>query len=351
MKRILKILGWCTAAILLLFVLLVVVAIVSPGGRLALPVKHKAQFAHPRLGNFPGPLAARGNQITGPDGRPIRLLGLMPPDPAHLDSRGMFTEDFFDGIKAANANVLRIAVHPERWVRDADYLWRYLDPIVGWAGEAGMYAIIDWHYIGNIETGAGSEMPDIEHPPAELTRAFWQLVAGYFRDAPNVIFEIWNEPAGGISSISWQRYASEIVQLIRAQGADQLIIVSGLDYSRELSWVLRNPIPDANVAYTAHIYPGHASLAWDRWFGDVSRQYPVLVTEWGFMDENRGDGPAHLAGSQETYGEPFLAYLDAHGIGWVACWYDDEWLPPMFNPGRDSPTRYGTFVLEKLRER
>lgn len=32
-----------------------------------------------------------------------------------------------------------------------------------------MYVIIDWHYIGNIETGGGDEMPDFATPPMELT--------------------------------------------------------------------------------------------------------------------------------------------------------------------------------------
>jgi endoglucanase len=42
--------------------------------------------------------------------------------------------------------------------------------------------------------------------------------------------------------------------------------------------------------------------------------------------------------------------FDDHGIGWVACWFDDEWEPPMFTKGWKAPTNYGTFVLEKLKE-
>jgi hypothetical protein len=49
------------------------------------------------------------------------------------------------------------------------------------------------------------------------------------------------------------------------------------------------------------------------------------------------------------YGEPMLSYLDELGSGWVACWYDDKWLPPMFTPGRESLTEYGQWVLGKLK--
>jgi hypothetical protein len=87
---------------------------------------------------------------------------------------------------------------------------------------------------------------------------------------------------------------------------------------------------------------------WDTWFGEVSQTYPVIITEWGYMDENRQDGPVYLSGNQVDFGEPFLAYLNDHGIGWIACWYDDEWLPPIFNPGWATTTNYGSFVLEQL---
>jgi hypothetical protein len=339
--------GCCGLA--LLAAAAVVFVMIVPGGRLLLPVSHKAQFEHAGLVDFPGALRARGNELVDPAGRTVRLRGLMPPDPAHMDARKLFNRDFYVGLHDTGANVVRVAVHPERWVRDGDYLWRHLDPIVAWAGEMGMYAIVDWHYIGNIVSGAGEEMPDVAREPRELTLEFWQATAAYFRDTPNVIFEIWNEPAGGISAEDWQRSATEIVQTIRAQGARQLVIVGGVEYSRDLSWVPTNPLPDDNTAYAAHIYPAHPASGWDGWFGNTSTEYPVIVTEWGFMDENRAGGPAYLGGSAASYGTPFLAYLDRHDIGWVACWYDDQWLPPMFAAGWREATVYGAFVLAALK--
>ena len=94
--------------------------------------------------------------------------------------------------------------------------------------------------------------------------------------------------------------------------------------------------------------PCHAQGKWEDWFGTVSQKYPVLLTEWGFMDENRAGAPGYLVGSRASYGEPLIQYLDAHDIGWIASWYDDTWEPPMFDPGWDTTTRYGEFVLEQL---
>lgn len=313
-----------------------------------LPVSHNPYSYDTKVAQIPSLLKVSENHIFNTDGHEIILKGVMTPDPAVLERRDKFDKEFFQGIQKINANVIRIPVHPEEWVKDKDYLWRYLAPIVNWAGEMNMYVIIDWHYIGNVATGAGSEMPDIDREPKALTLEFWRLIATYFRDAPNVIFEIFNEPQS-IEAIDWHKNASDIVQIIREQGAEQMIIVGGIDYGKDLSWVVENPINAENIAYASHIYPSHSSYSYDDWFGIVAAKYPVLITEWGFMDENSNEGPSYLSGDEESYGNPFLKYLDDRDIGWVACWYDDEWLPPMFTQGWTGYTNYGDFIIKELK--
>jgi hypothetical protein len=347
-RRILKGLSIFLVVIVFLFAILVLVAIRSEHGKILVPVKHTSRFESDNISFFPTRLQAQGNQIINAVGTPVLLKGLMPPDPAKLHSKNRFNHDFFIKISETGANVIRIPVHPENWVRDRDYLWRYLDPIVAWAGELGMYVIIDWHYIGNVATGAGPQMPDLDVQPKELTLEFWQRTANYFQDTPNVIFEIFNEPQN-ITARDWHSNAMEIVQVIRDQGADQLVIVGGIDYGKDLSWVRENPIADDNIAYAAHIYPAHPSYLWSHLFGEVAEIYPVLITEWGFMDENRNTTQLYLAGDRATYGEPLLEYLDTHHIGWVACWYDNDWRPPIFTQDWKDYTRYGEFVINKLK--
>jgi aryl-phospho-beta-D-glucosidase BglC (GH1 family) len=313
-----------------------------------LPVEHKEKFVHDDLSQFPGRLQTRGSQIVDEHGKMVLLKGLMPPDPARLRSDGDFNQQFFAGMADAGANVIRIPVHPESWVRDPDYLWRYLDPIVAWAGESNMYVILDWHYIGNVATGAGPQMPDLDADPRDLTLKFWRSTARYFRDTPHVIFEIFNEPQS-ITAGEWQSSATGIIQAIRAQGAEQLVIVGGLDYGKDLSWVMEQPVEDENVAYASHIYPAHPRSSWQHWFGEVAGKYPVVITEWGFMQDNGEPSQAYLVGDQDSYGASFLNYLHEKNIGWVACWYDDQWQPPMFTEGREGYTSYGEFVIGQLK--
>jgi len=325
----------------------IALSLAGGGFSIQLPVEHKNMFSADAAARFPSRLYARGSRIVDADGSTILLKGLMPADPARLRSKGKFDQEFFSEMAATGANVIRIPVHPGRWVRDEDYLWRYLDPVVAWAGESDTYVMIDWHYIGNVATGAGPEMPDIDAQPKDLTLEFWRVTARYFRDAPNVAFEIFNEPQS-IGAEEWRANAMEIIRAIREQGASQLVIVGGIDYGKDLSWAVQAPIDDPNVVYASHIYPAHPSTSWPYWFGSVAEEYPVLVTEWGFMDENGDPSASYLAGDQTTYGDPLLEYLNARSIGWVACWYDDKWLPPMFTEGWKSRTRYGQFVLQQL---
>ncbi len=346
---------WVTLSLCLIPILLVCIVLgilASRSGHLSLkfPVTQKEQFSSPDLAKYPSRLHASGNQILDGSGKVILLRGLMPPDPDKLAERGKFNRAFFEGMEKSGANVIRIPVHAERWVNDGYYLWRYLDPVIAWAGEMGMYVIIDWHSIGNVVTGAGAQMPDVQQDSMDLALAFWSTTARYFRDAPHVIFEIFNEPEN-INGEEWKGGAEKLIQAIRAENADQLVIVGGINFGRDLGWVLEHPVSEGNLAYASHIYPAHASTGWDSWFGQVAEKYPVLSTEWGYMDENRADAPSYLIGNRVGYGESFLKYLDDRGIGWVACWYDDEWLPPMFAEGQNRLTQYGEFVLENLQRR
>ena len=85
-------------------------------------------------------------------------------------------------------------------------------------------------------------------------------------------------------------------------------------------------------------------------FGDVAEKYPVLITEWGFMDESPDAETDYLVGSEATYGRPFMDYLAARGIGWVGCWYDDQWLPNMFTEDGKGMTTSGSFILQELND-
>lgn len=346
-RKTLKWLGIVLGVLVALIAILIVFVVVSDQGKLNLPVRRTEAFEHDAIDTFPSMLHTEGNELVNAEGESIRLRGLMPIDPAEIHKQNRFNRRFFAEMREMGANVVRLAVHPANWEENPDYLWRYIDQVAGWTGELDMYLIVDWHSIGNVETGAAPLMPELYSHTYEMTVDFWQRTAAHFCDTPHILFEVFNEPQG-ISAETWQQSANELTAIIREQGAMQPVIVGGVEYARDLSWVLEAPIPDDNVVYASHIYPEHAKMLWNLYFGNVAEAYPVLITEWGFMDENASTDQPYLNGDAEGYGEPLMAYLDERGIGWTACWYDDGWAPPMFTPGWDEMTNFGTFVVGQL---
>ena len=181
-----------------LFILIVIGMIIIGGavlairsGKLILPVEKKESFVAESYENYPTRLCVSGNKIIDENKNEIVLKGLMAPDPQKILREGNFSKAYYDGIFSFGGNAIRVPVHPDMYVTDEYYMWRFLDQIVGWAGECGQYVIIDWHYIGNPVTGDGKEMPDMQKNHMELTKQFWEQTASYFKDATNVIFEIY----------------------------------------------------------------------------------------------------------------------------------------------------------------
>jgi hypothetical protein len=338
----LAVVGGVVAVLVLLFAGLTLLG----AGHLSIrtPVSQLDEFDCAGCPAYPPRLVAEGHQLVRSDGSPVRLRGVMVPALDRLSDQGRLGLELFQAVAAAGANVVRLPVDPETWRSDPEYLARYLDPAVRWAGEAGLYAIVDLHMIGNVETGAGQAMP--EAPARPLANDFWHAVSTYFRAAPHTLFEIFNEPAG-ITADAWQPVAADLVRTIRSGGAQQLVIVGGVDFASDASWVADTPIADDDVAYAVHIYPG-TGLDWRHSFGEIAARYPVLVTEWGFMDENPSPSQGYLNGSRATYGDRLMAFLGERGIGWVACWWDAEWEPPMLTGAGGGYTRLGQFVMEQL---
>ena len=316
-------------------------------GNLLLPVKKTEEFAlSAKDASYASGLSVKERQIVDEEGNSVVLRGLMVPDPQKLHQEGTMTQEYFEEVFSYGGNVVRIPIHPEHWQQDEYYLWRYLDPIVEWSVENNMYVILDMHCIGNIETDKGEEMP-IGGNTKEYASEFWSMVAERYKDIPNVLFEIYNEPTY-INQQAWAENAVKLVDTIRNTGAEQIIIVSGTDYSYSLKYWMSNPIDDPNVIYAMHIYPNRLQGITD--LDRASDVLPVIVTEWGYIERGTPTQHTYLLGTKKQYGIPMLQLMQKKGIGWVACWYDDDWEPQMFQEGSKDKTEWGELVFESLAE-
>ncbi len=150
-----------------------------------------------------------------------------------------------------------------------------------------MYVIVDWH------------SHHAENFTSNAVQFFGQISAQY-GNYDNVIYEVYNEPL----SVSWSNtikpYAEQVIQAIRANDPDNLIIVGTPYWSQNVTDAAANPINDVNVAYTLHFYAGtHKGTLRDKASQALNAGIPLFVTEWGTVDAD-GDGAVN-AGEVNTW--------------------------------------------------
>ncbi len=128
--------------------------------------------------------------------------------------------------------------------------------------------------------------------PDAQTVTLWDQLARSYGGETHVLFDLWNEPRAA-SWEDWKTLAVSLIKTIRSAGAtDTVVVVGGLDYAYDLSALTepKNRITDLGpLVYATHPYPfkgtpAHVEPEWDRYFGDVSRQVPVILGEYGVDD-------------------------------------------------------------------
>lgn len=175
---------------------------------------------------------------------------------------------------------------------------------VSYADELGMYAIIDWHI--------HAENPN-DNKDAALT--FFDKYSEMYADHDNIIYEICNEPTG----TPWSQikpYAQEVVNTIRANDPDAIIVVGTNTWSQDVDEVATGggKIDDPNVMYTIHFYSGsHSQSLRDKVETALNAGTPVFCTEFGICDAS-GNGAFDVDEANR-----WIDYFEEKGISYC-CW-------------------------------
>lgn len=129
------------------------------------------------------------------------------------------------------------------------------------AEEEGIYVLIDF-----FQVDFGEEQQDLPFPSSLLPNAnaftdFWvDDVIPYIRHLPNVIYELWNEPAGSMGV--WFDAATQTINAIRATGDNHIIRVQYL-WCGELEYVadwVAEDRPTENIIFGIHNYRSEGSF-------------------------------------------------------------------------------------------
>ena len=303
-------------------------------------------------------ISVQGNSFVNQKGDTLVFRGMSSSDPDKLELDGQWNTRYFDEIQDWGANVIRFPVHPSR-VRNrgfSEYL-ELLDEGIKWAGERGIYVIIDWHSIGNIETGI--YLLDMYNTTKKETYNFWKAIAErYGKNNTLAFYEIFNEPTtnankfGTLEWESWKNFNKEIIGIIRANGGEGIPLIAGFNWAYDLTPVKWSPVEMEGIGYVSHPYPQKREKPWEeKWTADwgfVKKNYPVILTEIGFCGPE--DPGAHIPViSDESYGVAITEYCDSRQISFVAWVFDKDWAPNMFTDANFTPSRQGRFFKEKFK--
>ncbi|MFO1477370.1 MAG: glycoside hydrolase family 5 protein [Verrucomicrobiota bacterium] len=314
-------------------------------------------------------LQVSGTNLLNPQGNPVGLYGVNIASLEWRNDGDHIEESFRRAIQDWKVNFIRLPLAQDRWFgqttnqSDGGAAYRELvDKLVDLCAARRVYIDLDLHWSnrGRWSKDGGHlgqhVMPDV------YSVEFWKDVATRYRDFPNVIFGLYNEPydisfevwrdGGTVHEKPPRRSADtnvvtfesagmqKLYDAVRAAGAGNVVTASGTDWGYDLSGILEgHELKGSNIVYETHPYPFKKN--WDRNFGAAAARYPVFIGEWGSSGSN---GIA--------YGSKLMEYADRHGIRiWTAWDLHTSAGPTLIQNWQYEPTTFGAYVKEVLEEK
>jgi endoglucanase len=266
-----------------------------------------------------GRLSVSGGRIVDKNGDPVQLRGM-----SFFWSNAPEARDFYNANVVKwladdwKVSVVRAAMGVEKdfWSGQEGYLnapdanKTRVTNVVNGAVANGIYVIIDWHSY------------EAHTPQDRVTRAvaFFEDMARAYKDVPNVIYEIYNEPIGSSANPqeTWSNikpYMQTVTNAIRAIDPNNIIIIGTPYYSQRVDVAVDDPVQGANLAYALHFYAGEAAhratLRNYAYYAMTEKNQAVFVTEFGATGAS-GDGNYN-----EAQTDIWLAFMDQFKISWA----------------------------------
>ena len=255
-----------------------------------------------------GALSVDGTQLVDASGTPVQLRGISTHGLAWYPD--YVNEDCFRQLKEEwGVNVVRLAMYTAEYGGyctggDQDALKELVRSGVEYAVECGLYVIIDWHILSD------------GNPNTYLTQAkdFFAEMSDAYKDYTNVLYEICNEPNGGTSWNEIKQYAEQVIEVIRENDKDGIILVGTPNWSQYVDQAAADPIAGYdNIMYTLHYYAAtHTEALRNTMVRAVEDGLPVFVSEYGICDAS-GNGVI-----DEFQANQWVNILDEYKISYVA---------------------------------
>lgn len=246
-------------------------------------------------------------QLIDQHGNAVQLKGMSVFNPCCYDD--CITQDSVNFlVKNWGINILRIPM-------DADAsIYNKRAAYVDYAKNAGIYAIVDYHYTGT--------NPIID----ENARNFWRNMATRFKNHENVFYELFNEPG---PDADWETiikpFHEAMLQVIRPIDPLAVAICGTRRWSQMVWQAVGHEVqdPSKKVMYTRHSYAA-THKDYDAVSG-VLDKIPVFMSEWGVCDAS---GNGNIDGNSAQTWVDMMAAKSHNPAGVTISWcnwgYDDK---------------------------
>ncbi|MBX3176635.1 MAG: cellulase family glycosylhydrolase [Candidatus Hydrogenedentes bacterium] len=201
--------------------------------------------------------------------------------------KGPFREEDFQLIHELGFNFVRLPMDYRLWIVDGDWramdeaVIREIDEAVAWGGQYGIHVSINFHRAPGHTVAEPKETRDLWSDPEaqEVCALHWAYFARRYKDIPSerLSFNLFNEP-GDIPGDVYARVAGKMVEAIRAEDPDRLIIADGALWGRK-------PCPELlplGVAQATRGYEPmnitHYGATWVNTQGMVEPVWPLPLT-------------------------------------------------------------------------
>ena len=253
-----------------------------------------------------GNLQVIGIQLSNSKGEPLLLRG------ASLGWHNLWPRFYNESAVAWLAtdwkcNVVRASMGvglEDSYLENPGYAMECMTKVIDGSIKQGIYVLIDFH---------SHKLHTAE------AKIFFTDMAQKYKDTPNLIYEIWNEP----DYYSWKtvkKYSEEVISTIRSIDKDNIILVGSPHWDQDVDSVAGDPIlGQKNIMYTMHFYAGtHKKWLRDKTDAAIAKGIPIFISECAGMDAS-GDGPI-----DQTEWKAYLDWMDKDKLSWIVWSVSDK---------------------------
>lgn len=265
-----------------------------------------------------GQLHVCGTYLCNQYNQPIQLRGMSTHGIQWYGWGKCITNASLDSLKNDwGADIMRVSMYVQEdgYETNPTAFTTQADTIIDALIARGLYVLIDWHMLD-----PGDPMYNLER-----AKTYFTHMSQRYKDNPNVIYEIANEPSG----VTWttiKNYANLIIPYIRNNDPDGVVIVGTPDWSSfgvsgngsAVNEIVANKPSFDNLMYTFHFYAASHGTEYYNVFNDASNKLPVFVTEWG-TQKYTGDGANNFTMSQQ-----YVTLMAQKKISWTSWNYSDD---------------------------